>query len=98
MLQEAAEELFERESHGAALAVMGVVLPAKSDVIAVHCEESMVGDRHAMGVAGQILKHVFRSAKGRLRINDPFFPKESAQERRECLLIASGRHSPKKAS
>jgi len=49
MLQEAAEELFQRESHGAALAVMGVVLPAKGDLIAVHRKEAVIRDRHAMG-------------------------------------------------
>jgi len=87
MLQVAAEELFQRESHGAALAVMGVVLPAKGDLIAVHRKEAVIRDRHAMGVAGQILQDVLGSAKGPLRINNPFFPEERAQERCECLLV-----------
>ena len=47
----------------------------------------MIGDGHAMGIAGQVLQHVLRPAKGRLGINHPVFPKQSAQEGYECLLI-----------
>jgi hypothetical protein len=91
-LQEGAKELFQRESHGAALAVMGVVLSAKGDVNVVQCEESMIGDRHAMGVAGQILKHVLRPAKRRLRVDVPFLPKEIAQQRLDELGQGIGGH------
>ncbi len=47
----------------------------------------MIRDGHSMGIAGQVLKHVLRSAKGSLGINDPVFPKQSAQEGCECLLV-----------
>jgi hypothetical protein len=50
----------------------------------------MVGDGHSVGIASQVLEHVFRSAKGGLGINDPVFPKQSAQEGSECLLIRQG--------
>ena len=32
----------------------------------------MVGYRHPVSIAGQILKNALRSAKGRLDVNDPF--------------------------
>ena len=71
MLEEAAQELLRRERHGALLAVVRVVLPAKGDLGVGDREQAMVGDGHAMGVAGQVVKDVFGSAKGRLGIDDP---------------------------
>src|SRR5215470_9130703 len=90
MLQEAAQELLRRESHGAGPAVMRVVLPAKGDVMVVHRQQSMVGDRHAMGVASQILKHVLWPAKGSLGVDDPVLLEQSAHESRERLLVRQG--------
>jgi hypothetical protein len=66
---------------------MRVVLPAKGDVIAIHREKAMIGDGHSMGIAGQVLEHVLWPAKGSFGVNDPVFPKQSAQEGCECLLI-----------
>ncbi len=66
---------------------MRIVLPTKGDAIAIHREEAMIRDGHSMGVAGQVLKHVLRPTKWSLGINHPVFPKQSAQECCECLLI-----------
>ena len=33
--------------------------------------DPMVGDGDAVGVAGQVVEHMFGSAEGRLRVNDP---------------------------
>ena len=66
---------------------MRVVLPTKGDVIAIHREKAMIRDGHSVGIAGQVLQHVLWPAKGSLGINDPVFPKQSAQEGCECLLI-----------
>ncbi len=43
MLQEPPQELFVRERHGAALAVVRIVLPAKRHVIIRHLDQTMVG-------------------------------------------------------
>ena len=40
-----------------------------------------------MGVAGQVVKDVFGSAKGRLGIDDPVLLKERAQKGREGLFV-----------
>ena len=66
---------------------MRVVLPSEGDVVVVHRQEAMIGDRHAMGVAGQVLQHVFRPAEGCLGVDHPVLPKQRAQERGECLLV-----------
>ena len=47
----------------------------------------MVGYGDAMRIASQIMQHVFRSAEGRLGIDDPVLPIEPAQEDGEALLV-----------
>ena len=98
MLQEPAQELLVGKSHGAALTLMGVVFPAKSDVWSSTDKQTVVGDGDSMGVAGQILQDVFRPAERRLGVNDPFFRKRVARKAAKCFSLASGAHSPKKAS
>ena len=46
----------------------------------------MVGDGDAMGIASQIMQHMFGSAEGRLGIDDPVLAIERAQEDGEALL------------
>ena len=78
MLEEAAQELLRRERHGALLTAVRVVLPAKGDLEVGDREQAMVGDGHAIGVAGQVVKDVFGSAEGLLGIDDPVLLKEHA--------------------
>jgi hypothetical protein len=59
------------KGHHAALAAMGIILPSKRHVSAGDLYEPMVRDRDAMGVASQIMQHVFRCTEIFLRINDP---------------------------
>jgi hypothetical protein len=48
----------------------------------------MVGDRHAMGVAAQVLEHIVRAAEGWLGVNDPVFseqwPEPGSEDLRLC--------------
>jgi len=69
MEQEAAYELDRIELHDAVAAVMPGVPPSEAHLFVIDAEESSVGDGNAMGVAGQILKHMFGSAERRLRID-----------------------------
>jgi len=54
MLDKAAEELRRRQSHFAMLFAVGVILPAECDVFSVECDESVIGDGDAMGVAAEV--------------------------------------------
>ena len=63
MLEKPAQELLVAEGHHAAFAVMSIILPSKRHVSVGHVYESMVGDRDAVGVASQIMQHMFRSAE-----------------------------------
>ena len=40
----------------------------------------MVGNSHAMGVAGEISQHMLGTAERRLGIDDPVLPEQGAQE------------------
>src|SRR5216683_450910 len=71
MLEEAAQELLRREGHGALLAAVRIVLPAKSDLGVGDREQAMVGDGDPVGITGQIVKDMLGSAEGRLGIDDP---------------------------
>ena len=87
MLEKAAEKLLVGEGHQAAFAVMSIILPSKRHVSIGHIDKSMVGDGDAVGVASQIMQHVFRSAKWLLRIDDPVLAEQRAQKSGEFLLL-----------
>src|SRR5665213_3958286 len=77
-----------RERHGAALAVVRIVLPAEHDVRIGHLDETMVGDGDAMGVAGQIVQYVFGPAERFLRVDDPVLAEQRTQKCGERLLVS----------
>ena len=69
---------------------MGIILPAKSNLILCESHEAVVGDGHAMGVAGEIAEHMMRTAEGWLGVDDPVLTEQGAQERVEGLLVGKG--------
>ena len=75
MDEEASQELVRRDGHDLLLAACGVVLPAEGDLILLEGNEPMVGDRDAVGVAGEIVQNMLCSAKGRLGVDDPLLGK-----------------------
>lgn len=75
------------KSHLAALTVLGVVLPAKGDMIVVHRQQAVIGDGYAMRIASQILQDVFRSSERRLGVDDPVPPEESAEKCGEYFFV-----------
>ena len=60
--------------------VMGVVLQSEGNLGIVDGDNPVVGDGHAMRIAGQIVQDMFWTAKRWLRVDDPFFSKQGAQE------------------
>jgi len=71
MEQEAAQELFDSQSHEPLLVAVCGVSPAKCDVAFRECDEPGVGDGDAMGVGAEIAQHMFRAAERRLGVDDP---------------------------
>jgi hypothetical protein len=70
---------------------MGIVSPAEGDAIVLEGHETMVGDGHAMSVAGQVVENMFDAAEGWLGIDDPVLlaklPEEVAEYIRRGKLL-----------
>jgi len=81
--QKAADELDRIESHDPDAVVVPGVAPAEAHLAVVETEESSVGNSDAMGIAGQVLQHVFGSAEGRLGIDHPLFSAQGMEQRVE---------------
>jgi hypothetical protein len=89
--EEAAEELVDGQSQEALLVGMCGVPPAEGDVALFEGYESAVGDGDAMGVPAEIAQRVFRSAEGRLGIDDPVVAEQAAQPCGEAGRFGKGR-------
>ena len=53
---------------------MSRITPAKSDLAIGERDQAMVGDGHAMGVAAQVLQHIFGTTKGTFQVHHPVLP------------------------
>ena len=72
MQEEAANELVGGQGHGLFRRPVLVVLPEEGNAaIAETTGQAVVGDRHAMSVAGEIVEHVVGTAEGGLGIHHP---------------------------
>src|SRR5208337_4795370 len=91
VLHETAQELFAGKGHGALLAVMRVVLPSEGYMGVADVEKAVVGNRHPMGIAGQILQDMFGPAERGLGVDHPILLKQSTQKRRESLWVGQGK-------
>jgi hypothetical protein len=69
--QKSAQELIRRNSHELLLAAVGIVSPEEGDAVVLEGYEPMVGNRDAMGIAGQIVENVFGAAERWLGVDDP---------------------------
>ena len=58
VLQKAPQELHSIKHHLALLAALGVVLVGKTNLAVVRGQQSLIRDRHAMGVARQVFQRV----------------------------------------
>jgi hypothetical protein len=76
---------------------MGVILPAKSYVVVVDRNQAVVGNGDSMSVAGQVLQNVFRTAEGRLGVNDPLLPRDGIEKCCEVIFVGERRTVPKES-
>ena len=85
--QEAADELDRIEGHDAAAVVMSGVSPAEAHLSVVETEQPSVGDGDAVGVAGQVLQHVFGSAERRLGVDHPLLVDAAMKQGVKCMRL-----------
>jgi len=71
MQEEAADELLGGKRHGLLLALAAVILILQTDPVAFDAQQTVVGDGDAMGIATDVIQHLFRAREGRLGIDDP---------------------------
>jgi hypothetical protein len=85
--QEAAQELLRTERHHSLLIPVGIILPTESNLVMLESHEAVVGDGHAMGVAGEIAEPMRGTAEGWLGVDDPVVTEQGAQEGAEGLFV-----------
>jgi len=90
MEQETAQELVRGKGHHPLLIPVRIIFPAEGDLVLVEGHEPVVGNGHAMGVAGQIAQHMLGTTEGWLGIDDPVLAEQWAQEGAEDLLVFEG--------
>jgi hypothetical protein len=85
--QESAQKLFCGNSHDLLFAAMRIILPSKRDSIILEGDESMVGDRDAMGIARQVVQNMLRTAERRLGVYDPVLPEKLPEKATETAWL-----------
>ena len=83
--QEAAQELLDRQGHQALLVAVRGVSPAEGNLSVFEGDQTVIGDRHAVGVATEITENMFGATEGRLAIDHPVLPEQGAEEGSESL-------------
>jgi hypothetical protein len=85
MEQETPDELDRVELHDAAAVVVPGVPPSEAHLAVIEAEESSVGDGNPMGVAGQVLQHMFGSSERRLGVDYPLSSAQTTEQRVKCI-------------
>jgi len=76
------------QRHDTALAVVGVIFPAERHLRIGDLDQPMIRDCDAVGVASQIMQHMFRPAEWLLGVHDPVFTEQGSQETGESLRLS----------
>src|ERR1700693_4565837 len=70
---------------------MSGVAPTERDLAVQQRDQAMVGDRHAVSVAAQILEHIVRAAERSFAIHHPVFSEQSSSPGGEGLGLGEQR-------
>ena len=79
MEQEAAKELIDWQSHEPLLVAVRGIAPSEGDVAIGESNQPAVGNGDAMSIGAEITQHMFRSAEGRLGVDDPVVAEQYSQ-------------------
>ena len=72
MEEKAPDELVGGEGHDLLLVVTAIVPPSKTHFAILDIEETMVGDRHSVGIATEVIEYLAWPGKRPLGVNHPF--------------------------
>src|SRR5271166_2136900 len=84
------------EAHDAAAAAAAIILVGERHFIVIDGDKPRIGDRRAMGVAGEIGEHARGSAERRLGVDDERALPQRAHAGFEGVWLGSRASSPKK--
>ena len=59
------------ERHDFALVAVCVVFVAETDRFIIEADEAVIGDRHAVGVAAEVVEHLCGSGEGAFGVDHP---------------------------
>src|SRR5262249_3072830 len=85
--QEAAQELFDRQSHDPLLVAVSGVAPAKGYVALGESNQPAVGDGDAVGVSAEIAQHMFWAAERPFGVDNPLVTEQYPQPRGESARL-----------
>jgi hypothetical protein len=85
--QKAPNELVGVESHLTRLIGAAIVSPTKSDLAAVETQQPMIGNRHSMSVAPEVIKYLSGPAKRPLGVDHPIDAPKRIEKFDECLFV-----------
>jgi hypothetical protein len=85
------QKLIARDGHHFLPIVIGRVTPAKGNLAVRQCDQAMVGDGDAVGIAAEILQHELGSAEGWFGVDDPVFAEERTEPGSEELGMGERR-------
>lgn len=88
MEEKAAQEFLGPQFHNLRAPPGGVVLVTKADHAVADEDQPRIGDGHPMGVAAELLQHLFRAAPGRLGVADPGVLLQLAEEGRPHFALS----------
>lgn len=86
--QKSPDELLGGHRHQPLFVAPRVIPPAESDVIAIECNQSVIGDRNAVRIASEVANNLLGSAECWLRVDNPILPEQGSQECRKRLWFA----------
>ena len=66
---------------------MRPISPAEGNISILKRDQAMVGNGHSMGIAAEISKNIFRTAKWRFAVNHPVVAEELADEGLKSLRV-----------
>ncbi len=85
--EEPPEELVGGKRQGTRGVIAFPVLPSEGDLAIVETDEPVVRDRDAMGVTGEVVEDMFRSAEGSLRVDHPVDMVQRSDEGAEVFRV-----------
>jgi hypothetical protein len=97
MQQEPPQELFHGQRHDALLVLVSGIAPPESNATVCEGNETVIGNRDAMGVAAEIVERMLGAAKWALGIDHPISTKQGPEHRRESLRRSKRCQFPVKA-